>query len=335
MGNSLLIRPVDTSQYKRLSIIIPNYNGAHLIKRFFPSVLKALSNYKGEFEIIFVDDASTDDSVLVINEFANKNNSIKLVAAKTNGGFSRSCNMGIASARMEICFFLNTDVILDEHIFEYYGIHFNDPSVFAVTICGFKMGSSEQIDGIRKGLWLHGKLRSTENFFDSDISRLRLTPPYRSLSVQGAYFFADTNKLRELNGFDEIYSPYLFEETDLCYRALKRNWQIIYEPQCRGEHQVSATIKSAASVFRVKTIAARNQLFFTWKNIHSTNLMASHFFFLFLRLITFNLVVWTGLIKALLQIVAVIKKRRTEKIVAVRTDSVILRDFAEYFQGTK
>ena len=140
-------------------------------------------------------------------------------------------------------------------------------------------------------------------------------------------------KLKELNGFDEIYSPYFFEETDLCYRALKRNWKIIYEPKCRGEHLVSATIKSAASVFRVKTIAARNQLFFTWKNIHSSKLMVLHFFFLILRLMTFNMVVWTGLIKALPQIGTVIIKRRAEKKAAIKADCEILREFKEYFQG--
>ncbi len=321
------------SRHQGLSIIIPNYNGAHLIRNFFPSVLKAIENFNGEYEIIVVDDASTDDSLIVLNEFARQKPCIKIVASRANGGFSRSCNLGLAAARMEICFFLNTDVTLDEDIFEHFGVHFSDPSVFAVTICGFKMGTAEQIDGIRKGLWHHGKLRSTENFFDSDIQRLKLTPPYRSLSVQGAYFFADTEKIRSLNGFDEIYSPYLYEETDLCYRALKRNWKIIYEPKCRGAHQVSATIKSAAGIFRVKTIAARNQLFFTWINIHSPKLLTSHFLFLFLRLITLNVVVWAGLMRSLPQIGTVLRKRRLEKQHSVIGDNEILEFFRRYYRG--
>ncbi len=328
-----MIGPVEFSAIKGLSIIIPNFNGAHLIRQFFPSILKAIVNYEGVCEVIFVDDASTDDSLTVMNELAQQNQSIKIVESRTNGGFSRSCNLGIAAARMEICFFLNTDVILEEDIFEHFGVHFNDPAVFAVTICGFKMGTSEQIDGIRKGLWRHGKLRSTENYFGCDIARLKLAPPYRSLSVQGAYFFADTKKIRILNGFDEIYSPYLYEETDLCYRALKRNWKIIYEPKCRGAHQVSATIKSAAGAFRVKTIAARNQLFFTWINIHSPQLTISHFLFLFLRLITINVVAWTGLMKALPLIGTVIRKRRIEKQNSVISDKEILEFFKRYYQG--
>ncbi|MGH8015763.1 MAG: glycosyltransferase, partial [Candidatus Zixiibacteriota bacterium] len=202
---------------KSLSIIIPNYNGAQLLREYFPSVLAAAAKYSGKFEIIIVDDASTDDSRIVITEFTNRHSFIKGIFAKENGGFSKSCNLGMAATQMDICFFLNTDATLKEDCFEHFQEHFENDKVFAVTICGYKMGTSEQIDGIKLGKWRRGKLRATENLLDDDIARLKLSPPFHSLSVQGAYFFADANKLRELNGFDEIYSPFFLEETDLCY----------------------------------------------------------------------------------------------------------------------
>ena len=316
---------VETSRSRSLSIIIPNYNGAHLISEFFPSVLTAASNFQGDYEIIIVDDASTDNSRMVISYFANKHKFIKAIFAETNGGFSKSCNLGISIAQKEICFFLNTDVTLDHDIFNHFQKHFENPNLFAVTICGYRMYTQEQIDGIKIGKWHRGKLRTTENLFDNDIERLKLKPPFNSFSVQGAYFFADTAKLKQLNGFDEIYSPYFMEETDIAYRALKKGWNITYEPDCRAWHQVSASVKSAASKFRIKTISARNNLFFTWKNIHSSRLIWSHLLFLVLRLLTLNIVEWTALIKALPMVGVILKKRRLEIQNSVRSDEEIMR----------
>ena len=59
-----------------VSIIIPNWNGADLLKAYLPSVLNAQKNYQGNTEIIVVDDASTDQSVnLLKKEFSNHKNS--------------------------------------------------------------------------------------------------------------------------------------------------------------------------------------------------------------------------------------------------------------------
>jgi GT2 family glycosyltransferase len=222
--------------------------------------------------------------------------------------------------------------MLKEDLFEHFQNHFDDASVFAVTVCGFKMRTSEQIDGIKLGKWHRGKLRTTENILNNEIASRKLSPPFYSFSVQGAYFFADTKKLKELKGFDEIYSPFLMEETDLAYRALKKNWKIIYEPKCRAWHQIGSSIKSVAGNSRVKMISTRNQLIFTWKNIHSPNLLVSHFLFLFLRLIMFNLVAWRGLLRALPNIGAVLKKRRHEIQSSVKTDNEILKYFDQCYR---
>lgn len=326
---------VTKSISRSLSIIIPNYNGAGLIQQFFPSVLKAVLAYDGEVEIVFVDDCSTDDSLVEIERFRGQFEHLVVVKADSNGGFSRSCNLGIERATGEILFFLNTDVALEPSYFDHFSHHFEDPQVFAVTTCGLRASSGEQIDGIKTLSFQRGYLRVTCNLFDDQIEALCLAQPYQSFGVQGAYFFAVAEKVRQLGGFDERFSPFIFEETDLAYRALKRGYTIHYEPKCRGHHQVSSSLKSVARQQEIDVIAARNRLFFTWKNTHSRRLFSFHLLFLALRLLSFNSTTWLALRRALPYLAELRQARREEKIAAVVSDADLLRASQAYLHKPK
>ena len=61
---------------------------------------------------------------------------------------------------------------------------------------------------------------------------------YMSLSDE------DKKKFMEIKGFDELFSPFYWEDVDLSYRIWKRNWQILYEPNSVAHHQVHGTINS-------------------------------------------------------------------------------------------
>ena len=54
------------NQWPSVSIIIPNYNGAELLRANVPSVLRSAEAYPGSCEVIVVDDASADDSFEVL-----------------------------------------------------------------------------------------------------------------------------------------------------------------------------------------------------------------------------------------------------------------------------
>ncbi len=321
------------SSPRSLSIILPNYNGQKLIPRFFPSVLEAAGNYSGDWEIIFVDDRSTDRSVRIIQNHMNAEARIRLITARVNSGFSRTCNLGIRAAKGEILFLLNTDVELAEDYFDHFNQHFEDPEVFAVTCCGYRYGTDEQIDGIKRAHWRKGFLRVTDNIFDHHIMHADIEPPYRSFGMQGAYFFARADRTNELGGFDELFSPFFLEETDLGYRALKRGWKIIYEPRCRGWHQVSASVASKAKQRQRDILSARNRLFFTWKNIHSPRLFRSHLSFLVLRLLLIDTVEWRALLQALKNRKEVSQLRQIEKEQAVLSDEELLDFYGQYFRG--
>lgn len=88
-----------------VSVIIPNYNYAHLIVETLQSVQQ--QTYKN-FECIVVDDGSTDNSVEVISQFAANDERFKLLS-KRNGGLSSTRNEGMKIAQGTILAFLDSD----------------------------------------------------------------------------------------------------------------------------------------------------------------------------------------------------------------------------------
>jgi len=275
------------------------------------------------WEIIVVDDASRDNSLEILKGYPD----IRVVARSENGGFSAACNDGIKNAKNDILFFLNTDVELSENIFQYFSIHFDKDDTFAVTITGYHYRTGKLLDGGKIGYWKRGNLRTTENYY-VDGSNEGI---YESFFAVGAYFFADRKKVLLLDGFDEALNPYIFEETDLCYRALKRGWKIYYEPRCVARHDHSFTIKSTSSARRLKVISLRNRFIFTWKNIHSRKLLFSHILYLIGQLLLIRISVWKALVMAIRKWNIIMDKRAVEKKMAVRTDEEIL-DYYGYLK---
>ena len=89
-----------------VSVIIPTYNRAHLISRAIKSVLN--QTYQ-DFEVIVVDDGSTDNTEEVIKEFQKKDERIKYVRHEKNKGGSAARNTGIKAARGAYIAFLDSD----------------------------------------------------------------------------------------------------------------------------------------------------------------------------------------------------------------------------------
>ena len=94
----------------RVCVVIPNYNGRHLLERNLPSVFNALKSANTDFEIIIIDDCSTDDSVaFLIQSYPT----IRLIISDQNQGFSATCNKGIVLAEKDLILLLNTDIELN------------------------------------------------------------------------------------------------------------------------------------------------------------------------------------------------------------------------------
>lgn len=88
-----------------ISVIIPVYNVEEYLRECIDSVL---SQTYENYEIILVDDGSTDNSGRICDEYAEKNDKISVIH-KQNGGLSDARNKGLSLAKGEYIYFLDSD----------------------------------------------------------------------------------------------------------------------------------------------------------------------------------------------------------------------------------
>lgn len=100
---------------KKISVVIPVYNVEKYLKECLDSVLK--QTYRN-LEIILVDDGSKDNSGNICDEYAKKDNRIKVIHKK-NGGLSDARNAGINIAKGEYITFLDSDDYIEEDMYEF------------------------------------------------------------------------------------------------------------------------------------------------------------------------------------------------------------------------
>lgn len=266
------------------SVVIPNYNGAKLLEKNLPHVLKI-----GADEVIVVDDGSTDGSIEVIKGIRG----IKVIRHEKNLGFVRSTNDGFLATNGDVVILLNSDVTPKGGLLKAVLPHFKDPSVFAVS---FNEGKWSFARGIfARGLIEHrpgGKEKQTQISF----------------WASGGSAAFDRRKWEKLGGMDTIYSPFYWEDIDISYRAQMRGWKILWEPKARVVHQQGGTILELFGERKRRFISERNQLLFFWKNITSTKFWLLHILWMPARLLRPGYVV--PFLWAILKLPQVLIRRR-------------------------
>ncbi|MGL4404023.1 MAG: glycosyltransferase [Fusobacteriaceae bacterium] len=98
-----------------LSIIVPIYN----VENYLRECLDSLYKIEGiDYEIILVNDGSTDSSLQVVREYEKNDNSKTIVIDKENGGLSSARNAGLKRAKGEYISFIDSDDFIDNTLFQ-------------------------------------------------------------------------------------------------------------------------------------------------------------------------------------------------------------------------
>lgn len=310
---------------KSVSIVIPNWNGADLLQSFLPSVMEAQKQYPDLAEIIVVDDASTDDSVqLLRKDFPDA----KLIVHEKNRGFGKACWSGALAALHPILIYLNSDVKVDPLFISPLVECFENPDVFTASPLIFDEDDELSNVTISIPYFRRGKLR-----YKSFPPRLLLNSttslpcPWYTLFPIGGAFAVDRERFLSLQGFDDLFEPFYYEDTDLGFRAWRRGWQCVVVPEARVTHYHRGTISRSFSNFKVKAIRKRNRLFFIWKNFTTTKLLWQHIFFQILRLcyrpFCLDGMVHVATILAIPEFNKAMRRRRAEKRKAVYSEEEI------------
>ncbi len=249
----------NTNQSHKVSIVIPNYNGEELLAKHLPDVVKAYRNAKNNIlEIIMVDDASLDRSTKLVKKFFPD---VKIYKHRVNRGFSSSVNTAVRYAKGELVCLLNTDVSPKANFLITVLSHFDEHDIFAVSLHESGYGWARGF--FKDGFIEHAPGKESKNVHDS-------------FWASGGSAVFNRKKWWELGGMDEInLSPFYWEDVDICYRAQKRGWKILWEPKAEVVHQHEGTMSKLSQKY-VQRIRERNQLILIWKNITSRILFRRH-----------------------------------------------------------
>lgn len=241
-----------------ISIIIPTFNSSKHLKATLDSVL---AQTYSQWECIIVDDGSTDDTILILKEYASKDSRFKwfLRPSFKPKGPSSARNYGLEKANGDFVIFLDSDDLLLETCLENRITFAKENPGFDFWI--FKMKLFEENKDEASVLFnLLPSIGENENDF------------YLTQFLQGKFPFVITcplwriESLLKLNGFDEQMR--MLEDPDLHTRAYKSGMQsktaVTIVPDCFYRYVNDSNRKLKSKTYA--NIAAKSNFYFLNKN---------------------------------------------------------------------
>ncbi|MFS8084125.1 MAG: glycosyltransferase family 2 protein [Acidobacteriota bacterium] len=239
-----------------LSISIVNYNTREYLRRCLNSIFE---NVKGiSFEIIVVDNASTDGSVAMVSE---EFPSIRLITNSENRYFTAAHNQALAIARGQYFLILNSDTLVPRDTLSKLLNFISSSERAGVVTCrevdgqGNPVITSTRFPSLLTGLvewtflrnWpLHSVL---DRYLMSDWQR----DTTRTIDVgTGCFLMARTSLLKQFGGFDEGIRLY-YSEHDLCRQVARAGFEVHFRPEVHYVHfgQRSSSQESLAVIRKI------------------------------------------------------------------------------------
>jgi GT2 family glycosyltransferase len=242
------------------SVIIVNYNGL----RFLNPCLAALQDQEveGGFEVLLVDNASTDGSVAHVREH---NPWVQVVESATNLGFAGGNNRGFQRARGKYLVLLNNDTrVRPGWLSALVAAAEADAEVGAV---GAKLLFIDPPGTIQNAgvLMLDDGSGGDRGFREPDTGQYDRREEV--FGACGASVLYRREMLREIGEFDETFFMY-YEDTDLSWRMRLAGWKVVYEPAAVVDHVHAGSTGEWSPFFTFHV--DRNRLFMILKNAPSS-----------------------------------------------------------------
>lgn len=257
-------------------ILILNYNGSALLRRFLPSFTKAVTQCRINCALTVIDNRSSDDSMGVLkNEFP----SVNIFAAAENRVLC-SYNEAARFYKEDVLIFMNNDIevkpdFIDPLIDPFErggGVFFVTPKVLAMDHLTYE-GNRTKAE-IRFGVFT-----SSTKFAGYEKGMDQPGPTF-----QGGFGAIDRHKFLELGGYDDLYLPGRLEDADLCFRAYQRGWKSIYEPRSVVYHEGGTSFHKRFGARRTLVINWRNTFLFMLKNLNDRMILLQFLLWLPVRL---------------------------------------------------
>ncbi|MDP2035798.1 MAG: glycosyltransferase, partial [Ignavibacteria bacterium] len=247
------------------SIIIPVYNKVEFTQKCLETIY-SIKNGVDDFEVIVVNNASSDETKKFLDLACDEYHDLKVINNPVNRRFAGACNIGAANAEGEFLVFLNNDTVPQEDWLS-YGINrlkIDD----GVGIVGSKLlypDRTIQHCGVEYLLNVHPEypIWPVHRFLGMKEDDPLVNQGGLVESVTGACLFIPNRLFKEIDGFDEEYTMY-FEDLDLCFKTMKAEKKIFYEPKSVVIHFEGKSTPDEALRYRLSTDAAK-RFYEKWK----------------------------------------------------------------------
>lgn len=213
----------------RLSVIIPTHNRAEILKICLSKVLEQ----KGvDFEVIVVDDGSTDNTESVVREFIRKTDNLAYIKIpSSHQGVAR--NRGVKLATGEVIVFIGDDIFVEPEFLKKHHDKHTEHSEENIVVLGYstwdpKLKINSYMQFLEESGWQFGY------GFIRPHKMIGVADPYRffytsNISLKKSFF--------EKEQFNEDFKFYGWEDIELGYRLWKNHdMQIYYEPHAKAYH---------------------------------------------------------------------------------------------------
>ena len=239
---------------KKVTIIIPNYNGLKFMEPCFKA-LRAQSDQN--FELLVVDNGSTDGSVKWLED-----HQIPSIFLEENTGFSGAVNIGIRESVTPYVILLNNDTEPQpDYVKEMVKAIERSPKIFSVSSKMIQLYQKDLMDdagdmySVLGWAYQRGVGQKSSGY----------NKACRVFSACAGAAIYRREVFDKIGGFDEDHFAYL-EDIDVGYRAKICGYENWYCPKAVVYHVGSGTSGSKYNSFKVK-LAARNNLYLNYKNM--------------------------------------------------------------------
>jgi peptidoglycan/xylan/chitin deacetylase (PgdA/CDA1 family)/GT2 family glycosyltransferase len=196
-----------------LAVLVPAYNEEKVICRTIESLLRS---HDKSFDIVVIDDGSTDDTAGVLRRTFGGNPRVK-VFRRSNGGKSAALNFGVLQTEAEIVVAIDADTVLSDRAIPLLVRHFRDPRVGAVA------GSAV----VGNPVTLMTRFQALEYMTSQNLER-RAFELFNAIGVvPGAIGAWRRAALIEAGGYS---CDTLAEDADLTVTIERNGWKVVCEP---------------------------------------------------------------------------------------------------------
>lgn len=232
-----------------ITVSIVNWNTKDELAHCLES---ALAQDEVEFEVIVIDNASSDGSAeMVARDFPQ----VTLIENDRNVGFSRAHNQAFRIAKGRYVMLVNPDTLLEDHDMLKQTVHFADENPDAGIIGpkienpnGSLQFSARRFPTLGAGLFRRtplGKLFPNNRFVKSYIMADWKHDEVRDVDwVSGAALVIRRKVIDEVGPLDPGFFMYC-EDVDWAYRAKQHGWRVVYYPMAKVKHRIGSSSDQA------------------------------------------------------------------------------------------